>query len=150
MSDYPRAGGHTYTIDRSHLITFIWAVVAPRQTVQIQVHASIRLPIGHSRFVERHEVDLTRGRSFGTAKEHLVVALAQELQPLRLLVHEHAVQVATLHRADLKGRKDFDYFSISKAQSDRQKSFQLLLTIDTYLDGLIAPSHDLACADVRH
>lgn len=124
--------------------------MAPRQTVQIQVHASIRLPIGHSRFVERHEVDLTRGRSFGTAKEHLVVALAQELQPLRLLVHEHAVQVATLHRADLKGRKDFDYFSISKAHSDRQKSFQLLLTIDTYLDGLIAPSHDLAGADVRH
>lgn len=97
--------------------------MAPRQTVPIQVHASIRLPIGHSRFVERHEVDLTRGRSFGTAKEHLVVALAQELQPLRLLVHEHAVQVATLHRADLKERKDFDYFSISKAHSDQQKAF---------------------------
>lgn len=62
-----------------------------------------RLPVGHAGLVEGHEVDLAGGAALGRGEEHLVVALAEELEPLRLLVHEHAVQVAALHGADLDG-----------------------------------------------
>lgn len=41
-----------------------------------------------------------RGRTRGS---HLVIPLAQELEPLGPFVHEDAVQVARLHRADLNG-----------------------------------------------
>lgn len=59
------------------------------------------LPVGHARFVQRHEVDLARWATLGAWEEHLVVALAEELESLRLLVHEHAIQVAWLDWADL-------------------------------------------------
>lgn len=59
------------------------------------------LPVGHARLVQRHEVDLARWATLGAWEEHLVVALAEEFESLRLLVHEHAVQVAWLDRADL-------------------------------------------------
>lgn len=49
------------------------------------------LPVGHAWFVQRHEVDLTGGAALGAAEEHLVVPLAEELEPLGLLVHEHAI-----------------------------------------------------------
>ena len=76
------------------------------------------LPVGHPRLVQSHEVDLTGRAALGRAEEDLVVALAQKLELLRLLVHEDAVEVAGLHRPDL--------------------------------DGLVAPSHDLPGANVRH
>lgn len=64
------------------------------------------LPVGHTGLVQRHEVDLTRRTTFGTAEEHLVVALAQELEALGLLVHKHSVQVAGLDRTDLQEPTD--------------------------------------------
>lgn len=68
----------------------------------LRFSGSIRdLPVGHSGLVQRHEVDLTRRTTFGTAEEHLVVAFAQELEALCLLVHEYPVQVAGLDRTDL-------------------------------------------------
>lgn len=60
-----------------------------------------QLPVGHARLVQGHEVDLAGGAALGAGEEHLVVALAEELEPLRLLVHEYAVQVARLDRPNL-------------------------------------------------
>ena len=60
-------------------------------------------PIGHTRLVERHEIDLARGSTLGRGEKYLIVALAQELQLLRFLVHKYAVQVARLYRPDFNG-----------------------------------------------
>uniref|UniRef100_A0A2M3ZP20 Putative secreted peptide n=1 Tax=Anopheles braziliensis TaxID=58242 RepID=A0A2M3ZP20_9DIPT len=84
---------------------FLPSLAPPRSTSTPErsswQHLAYLLPVGHPRFVERHEVDLTRGATFGTAEEHLVVPLAQELQTLCFLVHEHPVQVARFYRANL-------------------------------------------------
>lgn len=32
------------------------------------------LPVGHARFVERHEVYLTRGTTFGGREEHFIIS----------------------------------------------------------------------------
>lgn len=68
----------------------------------VSVYPDHRLPVGHTGFVQRHEVDLTRRTTFGTTEEHLVVPLAQELEALGFLVHEHPVQVAGFDRTDLR------------------------------------------------
>ena len=85
---------------------------------QSSSNSSQNLPVGHSRLVECHEVDLARGAALGGAEEDFVVAFAQELELLRFLVHEDPVEVSRLDRPDL--------------------------------DGLVAPAHDLAGADVGH
>lgn len=90
----------------------------PRVPRDNAIPVSQWLPVGHARLVQCHEVDLAGGAALGAREEHLIVALAEELEALRLLVHEHAVQVAGLHGADL--------------------------------NGLVAPAHDLAGADVGH
>ena len=61
---------------------------------------SSRSPVCHPWLVEGHEVDLAAGAALGRAEEDFVVALAEELEALRLLVHEHAVQVAGLDRSE--------------------------------------------------
>lgn len=64
----------------------------------------IVLPVRHTGFVQRHEVDLTGRPTFGTTEEHLVVPLAEELEALGFLVHEHPVEVTGFDRTDLKKR----------------------------------------------
>lgn len=49
------------------------------------------LPVCHAGFVKCHEIDLTRGAALRAREEHLIVALAEELQTLRLFMHEDAV-----------------------------------------------------------
>lgn len=73
-----------------------------------------------SHMAESKEVHSNQHRLHTAAQwiTNLVVSLAEELELLSLFVHEHAVQVAGLHGADL--------------------------------DGLVAPAHDLAGADVGH
>ena len=113
-----------------------------------------RLPVGHPWFVERHEVDLARRTAFGAGEEHLkgtfsqsefnfrfkshlVISLTKELQLLRLFVHEHPVEVTSLNTP---GRRNHRH-SLSQAFREESKPD---------LDGLVAPAHDLASANVGH
>ena len=48
-------------------------------------------------------INSTQIKSLYVATAHLIVALTQELELLRLLVHEHTIQVARLNRPDLYG-----------------------------------------------
>lgn len=58
------------------------------------------LPVGHPWFVQRHKVNLTGRTALGAAEEHFVVPFAEELESLRLLMHEHAIEVTRLYGAD--------------------------------------------------
>lgn len=54
-------------------------------------------PAQQRRPAQGHEVDLTTAARAHRGEEHLVIALAQELESLRPLVHEYAIQVAGFH-----------------------------------------------------
>lgn len=61
------------------------------------------LPVGHTRLVQSHEVNLAGRAAFSRRKEHLVVTFAQELESLRFLVHKHSIKMAAFHWTDLYG-----------------------------------------------
>lgn len=55
------------------------------------------------RIPETHSFNQFPFRDRPISSPYLVISLAQELEFLRLLVHEHPVQVAGLHAPDLDG-----------------------------------------------
>lgn len=61
------------------------------------------LPVGHARFIQGHKIDLTRGATLGAAEKHFIVTFAQELEPLGLLVHKHAIQMSRFYRSYFDG-----------------------------------------------
>lgn len=65
--------------------------------------AAVSSPVHDAVSVQRHEVHLAAASRTHRCKEHLVVPLTKELQPLSSFVHEDAVQVAGLHSTDLNG-----------------------------------------------
>lgn len=61
------------------------------------------LPAEQVASAQSHEVDLAgSSRPYG-GEEHLVISFTEELESLGSLVHEDAVQMSSLHRADLYG-----------------------------------------------
>ena len=65
--------------------------------------ASSYSPVRKARLVQSHEVNLAAAAALGRAKEHFVVPLAEELQLLSLLMHEHSVQMSSLYGSNLDG-----------------------------------------------
>lgn len=65
------------------------------------IYGPYLLPIRHTRFIESHEVDLTRRSTFGTAEEYFVITFTQKFQTLRFLMHEDTIQVARFNRTYL-------------------------------------------------
>lgn len=65
--------------------------------------AAVPSPVHDAVSVQRHEVHLTAASRPHRGKEHLVISLTKELQPLSSFVHEDTVQVAGLHRTNLNG-----------------------------------------------
>lgn len=102
------------------------------------------LPIGHAWLVERHEVYLTWWCTFGTTKEHLVVAFAQEFQALCFFVHKHTVQMTAFDRTNLPMKYRNKHIWLNRDLK------QLSSTHITHFYCFIAPAHNLSCTDVGH
>lgn len=61
------------------------------------------LPAEQVASAQSHKVDLAGSSGPNGGEEHLVISFTEELKSLGSLVHEDAVQMAGLHRADLYG-----------------------------------------------
>lgn len=61
------------------------------------------LPAEQVASAQSHEVDLAGASRANGGEEHLVISFTEELESLGPLVHEDAVQMTSLHRADLYG-----------------------------------------------
>lgn len=61
------------------------------------------LPAQQVASAQSHEVHLAGASRTYRGEKHLVISFTEELESLSSLVHEDAVQVTGLHRADLDG-----------------------------------------------
>ena len=87
-------------------------------------------------------------------RPHLVISLTEELEFLRLLVHEHSVKVARLHAPGVEVVEEVVEVVKVKVEVDMVVvDVELVEEVEVLLpdlDGLVAPAHDLADADVGH